>query len=103
MRTKRRRQGHGAWRLLVVLACVWGVACARLPDTETPPPTATPQAMDAPGATYQMGLTQLTSGDYLQARRSLEQAVALAPRRYRPEEVLAWRQDWGTLSPPIDP
>jgi hypothetical protein len=31
------------------------------------------------------------------------QAVALAPRRYRPEEVLAWRQDWGTLSPPIDP
>jgi len=31
------------------------------------------------------------------------QAVAIAPRRYRPEEVLAWRQDWGALSPPIEP
>jgi IS1 family transposase len=29
------------------------------------------------------------------------QALAVAPRRYRPEEVLAWRQDWGPLSPPI--
>ncbi len=31
------------------------------------------------------------------------QAVAVAPRRYRPEEVLAWRQDWGPLSPRLDP
>jgi len=31
------------------------------------------------------------------------QAVAVAPRRYRPEEVLAWRQDWGPLSPPLRP
>ncbi|HYS06988.1 MAG TPA: hypothetical protein VEW47_17565, partial [Candidatus Dormibacteraeota bacterium] len=31
------------------------------------------------------------------------QAVAIAPRPYRPEEVLAWRQDWGAFSPPIDP
>jgi hypothetical protein len=31
------------------------------------------------------------------------QAVALAPRRYRPEEVLSWRQDWGPLSPPLHP
>ena len=23
------------------------------------------------------------------------QALALAPRRYREEEVLAWREDWG--------
>src|SRR5206468_84318 len=29
------------------------------------------------------------------------QALALTPRRYRPEEVLAWRQDWGPLSPPL--
>ena len=31
------------------------------------------------------------------------QAVAVAPRRFRPEEVLAWRQDWGPLSPPLEP
>jgi transposase-like protein len=29
------------------------------------------------------------------------QAVAVAPRAYRPEEVLAWRQDWGPFSPPL--
>ena len=81
MRTRRLTQGPGVWRLLVVLACVWGVACARLPEAESPPPTAAPHAMDAPGTTYQMGLTQLASGDYLQARRSLEQAVALAPNQ----------------------
>jgi hypothetical protein len=28
---------------------------------------------------------------------------ALLPRRaYRPEQVLAWRQDWGRLSPSLD-
>jgi hypothetical protein len=31
------------------------------------------------------------------------QAVAVAPRRYRTEEVLAWRQDWGILSPALEP
>ncbi len=34
-------------------------------------------------------------------RTTPAQAVAVAPRRYRPEEVLAWRQDWGPLSPPL--
>ena len=29
------------------------------------------------------------------------QAVGLAKRRYRSEEVLGWRQDWGILSPPL--
>ena len=29
------------------------------------------------------------------------QALGLAPRRYRSEEVLGWRQDWGPLSPPL--
>jgi hypothetical protein len=29
------------------------------------------------------------------------QAVGIAMRRYRPEEVLAWRQDWGALSPAL--
>jgi transposase-like protein len=29
------------------------------------------------------------------------QALSVAPRRYRPEEVLAWRQDWGPLSPSL--
>jgi len=28
------------------------------------------------------------------------QVLGLTPRRYRPEEVLGWRQDWGALSPP---
>ena len=74
-------QRHGVCGLLVLLAWVWGVACARLPPPEAPPPTAAPRAMDAPGVTYQLGLSQLAAGDYLQARRSLEQAVALAPNQ----------------------
>jgi hypothetical protein len=32
-------------------------------------------------------------------RTTPAQSVLAAPRTYRPEEVLAWRQDWGTLSP----
>jgi hypothetical protein len=58
LRTRRLPLGHGAWGLLVVLAYVWGVACARLPQAESPPPTAAPRAMDAPGATYQLAPTQ---------------------------------------------
>jgi transposase-like protein len=34
-------------------------------------------------------------------RTTPAQSVAVAPRRYRPEEVLAWRQDWGVLSPAL--
>lgn len=34
-------------------------------------------------------------------RTTPAQSVAAAPRRYRPEEVLAWRQDWGPLSPAL--
>jgi len=81
MRIRRLPQGYGAWRLLVVLACVWGVACARLPQEEFPPSTPAPRAMQTPGATYQVGLAQLAAGDYLQAGYSLEQAVALAPNQ----------------------
>jgi hypothetical protein len=29
------------------------------------------------------------------------EALNVAPRRYRAEEVLAWRQDWGSLSPAL--
>jgi type IV pilus biogenesis/stability protein PilW len=67
--------------MLVLLTYVWGVACARLPQAESPPSTAVPRAMNAPDATYQLGLNQFASGDYLQARRSLEQAIALAPNQ----------------------
>jgi hypothetical protein len=34
-------------------------------------------------------------------RTTPAQSVAAARRRYRPEEVLAWRQDWGPLSPAL--
>ena len=34
-------------------------------------------------------------------RTTPAQALGLAPRRYRLEEVLGWRQDWGSLSPPV--
>ena len=34
-------------------------------------------------------------------RTTPAQALGLAGRRYRPEEVLAWRQDWGALSPSL--
>ncbi len=29
------------------------------------------------------------------------QALGLSKRRYRLEEVLAWREDWGALSPAL--
>ena len=73
--TRRLRQGNGALLMLVLLSLFWCAACARLPAEKPPPPTASPSAM------YQMGLTQLVSGEYLQARLSLEQAVALAPHQ----------------------
>ena len=41
---------------------------------------------------YVRGLTHRT-------RTTAAQAVGVARRAYRPEEVLAWRQDWGRLSP----
>jgi transposase-like protein len=34
-------------------------------------------------------------------RTTPAQAVGVVPLRYRPEEVLAWRQDWGLLSPAL--
>jgi len=34
-------------------------------------------------------------------RTTPAQGLRLAPRRYRSEEVLGWRQDWGPLSPPL--
>ena len=79
--TSRLRQGNGALLMLVLLSLFWGVACARLPMEKPPPPTASPGATYSPSAMYQMGLTQLASGEYLQARLSLEQAVALAPNQ----------------------
>jgi hypothetical protein len=41
---------------------------------------------------YVRGITNRT-------RTTAAQAVGVARRAYRPEEVLAWRQDWGRLSP----
>ncbi|HEU4403375.1 MAG TPA: hypothetical protein VFT43_14855, partial [Candidatus Polarisedimenticolia bacterium] len=43
---------------------------------------------------YARGITNRT-------RVTPAQALGLAPRPYRHEELLAWRQDWGPLSPPI--
>jgi hypothetical protein len=45
-------------------------------------------------ANYVRGITNRT-------RTTAAQAVGVARRAYRPEEVLAWRQDWGCLSPPL--
>jgi hypothetical protein len=44
---------------------------------------------------YVRGITNRT-------RVTPAQALGLAPRPYRIEETLAWRQDWGPLSPPLD-
>ncbi len=41
---------------------------------------------------YVRGITNRT-------RTTAAQALGVARRAYRPEEVLAWRQDWGRLSP----
>jgi hypothetical protein len=35
------------------------------------------------------------------SRTTAAQAVGLVRRAYRPEEVLAWRQDWGRRSPAL--
>jgi transposase-like protein len=45
---------------------------------------------------YCRGITRRT-------RTTPAAALGLAPRPYRLEEVLAWRQDWGALSPLITP
>jgi len=44
---------------------------------------------------YCRGITRRT-------RTTPAQALRLVPRPYRLEEVLAWRQDWGVLSPAFD-
>jgi len=43
---------------------------------------------------YVRGITNRT-------RTTAAQAIGVARRAYRPEEVLAWRQDWGELSPAL--
>lgn len=43
---------------------------------------------------YVRGITNRT-------RTTAAQAVGVARRAYRPEETLAWRQDWGRLSPSL--
>jgi type IV pilus biogenesis/stability protein PilW len=79
--TKRLRQGKGALRLLVLLSMCWYTACARQPVAQPLAPTAAPSPLASPNALYQTGLTHLSSGEYLQARLSLEQAIALAPNQ----------------------
>jgi IS1 family transposase len=44
---------------------------------------------------YVRGITNRT-------RMTAAQAVGVTRRAYRPEEVLAWRQDWGRLSPVLE-
>ena len=44
---------------------------------------------------YVRGITNRT-------RTTAAQAVGVARTAYRPEEVLAWRQDWGRLSPALE-
>src|SRR5262245_13865690 len=77
--TRRRIQGHRAWLMFVCLSCLGYMSCTSLPAEQSPPPTALHSLQASPSALYQAGLTQLASGEYLQARLSLEQAVALAP------------------------
>ena len=79
MMTSRLRQGNRACLMFVLLTFFWWAACARLPVEKPSPPADSPSPMSSPSALYQTGLTQLASGEYLQARLSLEQAVALAP------------------------
>ena len=43
--------------------------------------------------------TNYVRGITNRSRTTAAQALGLVPRAYRPEEVLAWRQDWGPLSP----
>jgi len=44
---------------------------------------------------YVRGITNRT-------RTTAAQAVGVARKSYRPEEILAWRQDWGRLSPAFE-
>lgn len=44
---------------------------------------------------YVRGMTNRT-------RTTAAQALGVVRRAYRPEEILAWRQDWGSLSPVLE-
>ena len=71
--TSRLQQGRGALLLPVLLSALWYAGCTPLPGEKPLPPTVAPRLL------YESGLSQLASGEYLQARRSFEQVVALAP------------------------
>ena len=66
---------RGAFRISMVLSVLWYVGCAPLPGEKPLPSTASPRVF------YELGLSQLESGEYLQARLSLEQAVSLDPKQ----------------------
>jgi len=71
--TARFEQGKSVFIVPVVLSCLSWVGC-------TPPPAEKPKAPTVhPAIIYEMGTSQLESGEYLQARLSFEQAVTLDP------------------------
>lgn len=71
--SRRLQQGWSVWLMPVVLSALWYAGCTPLSGEKPLPPTAAPRVL------YELGLRQLASGEYPQARLSLEQAVALAP------------------------
>ena len=73
--TSRFTQGRRAFIIAVFLCALWYAGCTPLPREEPLPATVSPRLL------YELGINQLASGEYLEARRSLEQAIALAPRQ----------------------
>ncbi|MBI3326575.1 MAG: tetratricopeptide repeat protein [Nitrospinae bacterium] len=66
---------RGAFLIAMVLSVVWHVGCAPLPGEKPLLPGVPPRAL------YELGISQLESREYLQARLSLEQAVSLDPKQ----------------------
>jgi len=66
---------RGAILIAMVLSTLWWGGCASLPGEKPLPPTVSPRLL------YELGLSQLASGEYLQARLSLEQAASLDPKQ----------------------
>jgi len=71
--TSRFRQARVTCIMPVLLCALWYAGCTPLPREQPPSATVSPRLL------YELGISQLASGEYLQARLSLEQAVALGP------------------------
>lgn len=67
------RQGRCVFVMTVFLSCLSWLGCS-------PPPREEPKAPTVPPAlVYELGMSRMESGEYLQARLSFEEAVALDP------------------------